>query len=83
MIKTVQGLVKVPLDANQLGALVSFTFNCGEGNLRKSTLLKKLNKKDYHGAAMEFAKWNRAGGKVLKGLTRRRAAETKLLTTPV
>jgi lysozyme len=80
---TVKRLVKVPLDANQLGALVSFTFNLGEGNLTRSSLLKKLNAKDYHGAANEFGKWVRAGGKVLKGLVRRRAAEAALFTTPV
>jgi lysozyme len=79
----VKRLVKVPLDANQLGALVSFTFNLGEGNLSRSSLLRKLNAKDYHGAANEFGKWTRAGGKVLKGLVRRRAAEAALFTSPV
>lgn len=70
--------VKVPLNANQYGALVSFTYNLGEGNLAKSTLLKKLNAGDYEGAAKEFPKWNKAGGKVLNGLTRRREAERQL-----
>jgi lysozyme len=70
--------VKVPLNQNQYGALVSFTYNLGEGNLSKSTLVKKLNVKDYEGAANEFPKWNKAGGKVLKGLVRRRAAEQAL-----
>jgi len=75
--------VKVPLNANQFGALVSFTFNLGAGNFAKSTLLKKVNAKDWAGAAAEFSKWNKAAGKVLPGLTKRRAAEAKLFLTPV
>lgn len=79
----VDRLVKVPLNANQYGALTSFTFNLGEGNLAKSTLLKKLNAGDYAGAAAEMPKWNRAGGKILNGLTRRRLAEKELFLMPV
>lgn len=63
---------------NQFDALVSFAFNLGEGNLEKSTLLKKHNAGDYAGAAKEFVKWNRASGKVLNGLTRRRTEEAAL-----
>lgn len=74
--------VSVPLNPNQLGALVSFVYNVGEGNFKKSTLLKKLNKADYKGAAAEFLKWNKAGGKVLKGLVTRRAAEKALFEKP-
>ena len=78
--------VHVDLTPNQFGALVSFTYNLGPSNFLKSTLLKKLNKGDYEGAANEFARWNRAGGKVLNGLIRRRAAEAALFrseaTTP-
>lgn len=74
--------VKVPLNPNQYGALVSFTYNLGEGNLAKSTLVKKLNEGDYAGAAQEFGKWNKAGGKVLAGLTRRREAERQLFLAP-
>lgn len=59
-------------------ALASFTYNLGEGNLSKSTLLKKLNAKDYKGAAAEFPKWNKAGGRVLAGLVKRRKAEMEL-----
>lgn len=70
--------VTVPLTPNQLGALTSFAFNLGISNLGKSTLLKKLNSGDYHGAAEEFLKWNRAGGTILKGLTERRIAEKEL-----
>jgi GH24 family phage-related lysozyme (muramidase) len=62
----------------QLDALVSFAYNVGVGNLQSSTLLRKHKAGDYAGAAAEFAKWNKAAGKVLPGLTRRRAAEAAL-----
>ena len=78
----VEGLVKVSVSDNQFAALVSFAFNVGVNNLRSSTLLKKVNARDFAGAALEFAKWNKAGGKVLKGLVRRRAAEAMLFSTP-
>jgi len=71
-------MVTIPLNPNQFGALVSFTFNLGQGNLSKSTLLKRVNAGQFELAAKEFKKWNRAGGKVLAGLTRRRAAEAAL-----
>ena len=81
--RDVDSLVKVPLNDNQYAAIVSFTFNLGVGNLKQSTLLKKINAGDFAGAANEFAKWNKAGGKVLAGLTRRRAAEAELFRRPV
>lgn len=68
-------LVKVPITQGQYDALVSFTFNVGESNLKNSTLLRKLNAGDCHGAASEFPRWNRARGQVLPGLTTRRANE--------
>ena len=71
----------VPINDNQLGALVSFAYNVGIGALQKSTLLKKLNAKDYQGASSEFLRWNKAGGKELKGLTLRRQAERELFLT--
>lgn len=71
-------MVKVPITENQLGALVSFAFNLGSGALKKSTLLKLVNVQDFSGAADEFLKWTRAGGKVLNGLVRRRSAERDL-----
>lgn len=76
--QSVRRLVTVPLEPYQFDALVSFTYNCGEGNLKKSTLLKKVNAKDFSAAAAEFHKWNKANGKVLAGLTRRRASEALL-----
>lgn len=67
--------IHVQLSQPQFDALVSFVFNLGGTNLHKSTLRKLLNAGDYRGAADEFVKWNKAGGKVLVGLTRRREAE--------
>ncbi|WIA56030.1 lysozyme [Sphingobium sp. WTD-1] len=78
----VRALVKVPVTANQLGALVCFAFNVGVGALGSSTLLKMLNSGNYAGAAGQFARWNKAGGKVLNGLTKRRAAEASLFVKP-
>ena len=81
-LKTYEGYVnkyvKVKLNQNQFDALVSFTFNCGGGALKSSTLLKKLNKGDYTSAANELLRWNKASGKILAGLTRRRKAEKAL-----
>lgn len=71
-------LVKVGLSQGQFDALVSFTYNLGARSLSTSTLLQKLNAGDYAGAADEFLRWNKAGGKVLTGLTRRREAERAL-----
>ena len=76
--KGVENLVTVTINDNQFSALVVFSYNVGLGNLSKSTLLKKLNAGDYDGAAHEFLKWNKAGGVILLGLTRRRDAEAKL-----
>ena len=73
--RDVRKAVKVPLEPYQFDALVSFTYNCGSGNLNKSTLLKKVNAGDFEGAAKEFKKWNKANGKELAGLTRRRNSE--------
>lgn len=74
----VQKLVSASVTQNQFDALVSFAFNLGVGSLKKSTLLRKLNAGDVQGAALQFKSWNKAGGKVLTGLTRRREAEMKL-----
>lgn len=74
----VSRLVKVGLNQGQFDALVSFTYNLGARSLSTSTLLRKLNAGDYAGAADEFLRWNKAGGKVLNGLTRRREAERAL-----
>ena len=77
----VSNSIRVPVTQNEFDALVAFTFNVGCGNFRKSTLLAKLNEGDYEAAAREFHRWNKAGGQVLAGLTRRRAAEAQLFET--
>lgn len=81
-----EGLLKctnVPLNQNQYDAFVSFTFNVGVGAYCKSTLVKKLNAGDYVGACNELSKWDKSGGKVYRGLTKRREEERKLCLTPV
>ena len=76
--KTVNDSVKVPLSQNQFDALVSLAYNIGSTAFKNSTLLKKLNAKDYQGAADQFLRWNKGGGKVLKGLVSRRESERAL-----
>lgn len=78
-VRMTDALVKSDVTENNFAAIVSFTFNVGTGNLKKSTLLKKVNAnpKDPSIRA-EFMKWTRANNVVLKGLVRRREAEAKL-----
>lgn len=72
-------LVTSNVTDNQFASLVSFAYNCGVVNLQKSTLLKKVNANHNDPSIRaEFMKWNKAGGKVLAGLTRRREAEANL-----
>lgn len=78
----VQPLIKSIVTDNQFGALTSFAYNVGVGNLKSSTLLKMVNNNpNDKEIAIQFAKWNKAAGKVMKGLTRRREAESKLYFT--
>lgn len=79
----VNSYTKVSLNQNQFDALVSFTYNCGCGAYKTSTLLKKLNAGNYKGAADELLLWDKCKGKTLAGLTRRRKAERKLFLTAV
>ena len=74
----VEDNVMVELDQGQFDALVAWTFNLGPGNLRESTMLKKLNEADYTSVPNEMKRWNKAGGKTLDGLIRRRNAEALL-----
>ena len=71
----VNSSVKVKITESMFNALVSFTYNVGYGNLKKSSLLKYVNKKQFRKASNEFKKWNKCGGKVLKGLVKRRLLE--------
>lgn len=79
---SVEKLVTPELNENQMAALVSFAYNCGVGNLKSSTLLKKVNADPNDPTiADEFKKWTKAGGKVLTGLVKRRNAESILYFT--
>jgi len=77
----VNKLVTAELNQNQFDAMVSWVYNLGGGNLSSSTLLKVLNDGDYAGVPAQMMRWNKAGGKVLEGLTRRRQAEADLFGT--
>ena len=71
----VNDYVHVPLNQNQFDALCSWVYNLGPANLKVSTLLKKLNNGEYEEVPTQIKRWNKAGGKVLEGLVRRRNAE--------
>jgi lysozyme len=79
---SVDRLLKVDVKQHEFDALVSFCYNVGIGNLEKSTLLLKINK-GQSGASLEFLKWTKAKGVVLKGLERRRTAEKILFETGI
>lgn len=75
----VSAMVKTaPTTQGQFDALTSFCYNCGPENLRRSTLMRKHLEGDYAGAQDEFQRWNKAAGRVMRGLTRRRASEAAL-----
>jgi lysozyme len=76
----INDMVTTPLSQNQFDALVSWVYNLGGGNLKASTLLKVLNSGDFNGVPAQLMRWNKAGGKVLEGLTRRRQAEADLFS---
>lgn len=82
--RVISKYIKVPLTQNQYDSLASLIFNIGEGNFSKSTVLKRLNSKDYKGAADAFLMWNKQKNKstgkleVLNGLTKRRNEEREL-----
>ena len=77
--QAVSTLVKVPINTNQFSALVSFTFNVGVGNFKSSTLLKRLNLRDYKGCSNEFERWVYGSNKKpLEGLKKRRKLEKEL-----
>jgi len=74
----INDLVDVPLEQHQFDALVAWVYNLGAGNLISSTLLIKLNAKEFADIPHEIQRWNKAGGEVLEGLVRRRKAEALL-----
>ena len=76
----INDMVTVELSQNQFDAMVSWVYNLGGGNLKSSTLLKTLNIGNYRGVPEQIMRWNKAGGKVLEGLTRRRQAEADLFS---
>ena len=73
--------IRVPVSQNQFDAMVSLAYNIGVGAFLKSTLLKKVNAGDFAGASEEFLRWNKAGGKEVLGLTKRREREKQLFLT--
>jgi GH24 family phage-related lysozyme (muramidase) len=74
----------IPLNENQFSALVSLTYNCGLGAISEGmTIRRKLEARDYQGAADGFLLWNKGGGRVLPGLVKRREMERKLFLTEV
>ena len=75
----VRRLITVPLTQSQFDALVSFTFNVGEGALEKSTLRRRINQREWPKAASELRRWVHSDGKVLPGLVTRRDEEVALL----
>ena len=79
--KAVTRLCKVPITDNQYSALVSWTFNLGQGNLASSTMLKRINQNMLETVPFEMQRWNRAGGQKLPGLVRRRKAEADLFAS--
>lgn len=76
--RAVERYAQLELDQNEFDALVSLAYNIGNEALRTSTLLRKLNAGDIEGAANEFLRWNRGGGRVLPGLDKRRRRERAL-----
>ena len=74
----INDLVECDLEQCQFDALVAWVYNLGPTNLRSSTMLKRLNSNDLEDVPSQIKRWNKAGGKVLNGLVRRREAEALL-----
>jgi lysozyme len=79
--KAIRKLVKTELTENMFSSLCSFIYNVGSGNFQKSTMRMKLNRGQYESAADEYPKWRKAGGRIIKGLVRRRKQERELFLT--
>ena len=78
----IKSMVKVPMNENQFSAMVSLAYNLGSGGFSRSTVLERINKGDYAGAADAFLNHNRAGGVPNEHLTQRREKERTLFLTP-
>jgi|TARA_R100001530_G_scaffold130055_1_gene100735 lysozyme len=74
----INDMVDVPLEQNQFDALTSWVYNLGSSNLMSSTMLTLLNESKYNEIPQQIKRWNKAGGKVLDGLVKRREAEALL-----
>ena len=81
--RAVLRFITVPLTDGQFDALVSFTFNLGSGALQRSTLRRKVNREEHFDVPAELMKWVWAGGRKLKGLVKRRAAEAMLYSNKI
>lgn len=73
--ETVARYVTTSLEPHQFDALVSFTYNLGGSNFRRSTLLKRVNSRQFYDVPYQLSRWNKAGGVPVRGLSRRREAE--------
>ena len=80
--RAVLRLINVPLTDGQFDALVSFTYNLGGGALQRSTMRRKINREEHADVPEQFMRWVWAGGRKLKGLVRRREAESRLYINP-
>lgn len=80
--KSVTKLVKAQLNENQYSAVCCLVYNIGVGQFEKSTLLKKLNSRDFEAAAREFDRWVHDNGKRISGLVHRRKKERELFLKP-
>lgn len=78
----VKKLLPIDMSDGQLAAMLDFTYNLGAGNLKASTMRKRILNYDWDGAEDELMKWVKGGGKVLKGLVSRRKAECELIKKP-
>jgi lysozyme len=76
-------LINIPLEQHQWDAIVSWCFNLGCGNLRASTMLQVINSGQIDKVSEQIVRWNKAGGKVVAGLTRRRKAEAAMFDNKV
>ena len=74
----INNMVHCSLSQHQFDALVSWVYNLGSTNLKNSTLLKVLNDWKHEEAPAQIRRWNKAGGRILEGLVRRREAEALL-----